>query len=1129
MKLVMVRMFCPAARPGTGMSRPVCLILCILPFLPSSINSHPQPCQVLKQIGHTVRVGALYIQPRLLSATADINYEHWKSELSLTEDRELELRKQAKAGYGSLRTRVTVSSHRDTNKSKNQARQLENVSKDKRLFAPRDSVLFAVEALNREGLLPYNLTLELVMAVGFAPGELPAFSFSSTGISENEDPLSFVESVCHTVVVQGVSAMLAFPQNRNEFIKLEFISLALQLPVVSVVQKEFSRHSQNPLHFQMVMQTVEAPPSHLLYSLLIMNGWWDISVLLCQEWNISDFLLRIKNNTRFHLGTLVNLTTTTSTSLPSLSSLLSSAVAAGTPLQAEASSLPFLTSTASSSSSTSSSSTPDQLQALMQQLEALREPSSTTGLVTFGCDIRDVHLLWILATRMSLPDFHWVLGDSQNVSELRTEGLPLGLLAHGVMGSASLDHYIHDSLGLVARTVSCAAQENPALALLPGTTNCMDVQQNKSNSGEYLARFLANTSFEGQSGFISRDSYSQNVISEAHHYIWSLQLDPLGQPTWTRLGRWRRGRVLMDQGAWASHPGSRGESDWRRPTRLHMRVVTLVEHPFVFTREVDRDGMCPAGQLCLDPLTNDSLILEELFQNLSGPNGSVPRDLKKCCYGYCIDLLEKLAEDMGFTFDLYIVGDGKYGGFKNGRWTGLVGDLLSGAAHLAVTSFSINSARSQVIDFTSPFFSTSLGILVRTCDTAAPIGAFMWPLHWSMWLGIFVSLHVTAIFLTLYEWHSPFGMTPRGRNRNRVFSFSSALNVCYAILFGRTVAIKPPKCWTGRLLMNLWAIFCLFCLSTYTANLAAVMVGEKTYEQLSGIHDPKLHHPSQGFRFATVRESSAEDYVKKSFPEMHEYMRRYNVPATPDGIDHLKADPQKLDAFIMDKALLDYEVSIDADCKTLTVGKPFAIEGYGIGLPQNSPLTSNISELVSQYKSDGFMDLLHDKWYKVVPCGKRSFAVTETLQMGIKHFSGLFVMLCVGVALSLLTTIAEYIVYKLVIPRVKEPRFKYWLHTSQRLHRAFYSVVIDDKLPTVTKHEKRCNEGNNQSASWNSAESSNCNRQRVLPQEMQNDLEHSSFKDLPSPPPPLLHSHSVQLLEKHLPKRNLSSWKSILA
>lgn len=227
-------------------------------------------------------------------------------------------------------------------------------------------------------------------------------------------------------------------------------------------------------------------------------------------------------------------------------------------------------------------------------------------------------------------------------------------------------------------------------------------------------RFLSNTSFEGQSGFISRDAHGQSLISEAHHYIWSLQLDPLGQPTWTRMGRWRRGKVLLDQGAWPSHQGSGVGGDWRRSTRLHVRVVTLVEHPFVFTREVDGDGLCPAGQLCLDPLTNESSVLERLFQNLAAPNITVPTDYKKCCYGYCIDLLEKLAEDMGFTFDLYIVGDGKYGGFKNGRWTGLVGDLLSGAAHLAVTSFSINSARSQVIDFTSPFFSTSLGILVST-------------------------------------------------------------------------------------------------------------------------------------------------------------------------------------------------------------------------------------------------------------------------------------------------------------------------------------------------------------------------------------------------------------------------------
>ncbi|XP_054468884.1 glutamate receptor ionotropic, NMDA 3A [Anoplopoma fimbria] len=1116
MMVMMVMMHGQASRPGTGV---LCLLLCVLVSLYPCVHSHPQPCQVLKRIGHTVRVGSLHMQPRLLGS------EDWDNHRG---DRRMEVKT---SGYGSIRTRAN--NQRGASRTRSQAR---NNSKENRVFAPRDSILLAVEALNRAGLLPFNLSLELVMAVGSGLGELPGFSASSSGSLESEDPVSFLESLCHTVVVQGVSAIISFPRNRDEFVDLEFVSVALKMPVVSVVQREFTRNSENPLHFQLAMRTVEAPPSLLLATLLMMNGWWDISILLCQEWDISDFLLLINNNTRFHLGTLVNLTTTASTlslsSSPSLHSGAASGVATGAEASSSSSSLPYFSTAASSSSASTSTSSAklDQQQALMRQLEALREPSSTRGVVTFGCEIREVRRLWTLASRMTLPDFHWVLGDSQNVAELRTEGLPLGLLAHGVMESPSMDHYVHDSLELVARAVGSAARQNPALALIPGTTNCMDIQQSNSSSGEYLSRFLSNTSFEGQTGLISKDPHSQNVISEAHHYIWSLQLDPLGQPTWTRLGRWRRGKVLMDRRAWPSHQGAGGGGDWRRSSRLHMRVVTLVEHPFVFTREVDADGLCPAGQLCLDPLTNESSALKGFFKNLAGRNGSVSTDLKKCCYGYCIDLLEKLAEDMGFTFDLYIVGDGKYGGFKNGRWTGLVGDLLSGAAHLAVTSFSINSARSQVIDFTSPFFSTSLGILVRTRDTAAPIGAFMWPLHWSMWLGIFVALHVTAVFLTLYEWHSPFGMTPRGRNRHRVFSFSSALNVCYAILFGRTVAIKPPKCWTGRLLMNLWAIFCLFCLSTYTANLAAVMVGEKTYEQLSGIHDPKLHHPSQGFRFATVRESSAEDYLKKSFPEMHEYMRRYNVPATPDGIHHLKADPQRLDAFIMDKALLDYEVSIDADCKTLTVGKPFAIEGYGIGLPQNSPLTSNISELVSQYKSDGFMDMLHDKWYKVVPCGKRSFAVTETLQMGIKHFSGLFVMLCVGVALSLLTTIAEHIVYKLVIPRVKEPRFRYWLHTSQRLHRALNSVFTDDKLPTVTKPEKRCNEGNNQTASWNPAESSHCNRRRVLPQEMQNDLEHPSSQELPPPPhpSPLSHPHSLPLMEKHPPIVTNSNGRSDL-
>uniref|UniRef100_M3XI73 Glutamate receptor n=1 Tax=Latimeria chalumnae TaxID=7897 RepID=M3XI73_LATCH len=768
---------------------------------------------------------------------------------------------------------------------------------------------------------------------------------------------------------------------------------------------------QNPYHLQMNMRNSMDSLKELLINVLQTNHWYEITIIVCQSWDISGFLDFLTNSTTFLLRTVLNLT------------ILDNA---------------------------------DIHLHLKEHFEDIKD--LPTSILLFSCDDKWSRLILKMAVEsgLTMQDFHWVMGYPLSVEELQTDDLPLGLLAYGEVNKPSIEHYIQDALELITRAISTAVYIRPDLTLIQSMVNCNDKHtEERVSSGQYLSRFMANTSFHGLTGHVYVSNTS--LIHTNHRYhIWNLQRDRFGKPTWVTVGSWENNKIEVEQGFWPTRVQQR-RTDGSGSSHIKLRVVTLVEHPFVFTREADDEGRCPAGQFCLDPHTNDSAVLENLYEELNMENSSIPMEYKKCCYGYCIDLLEKLAEDLQFEFDLYIVGDGKYGAWKNGRWTGLVGDLLSGAAHMAVTSFSINSARSRVIDFTSPFFSTSLGILVRTKDTAAPIGAFMWPLHWSMWVGIFVSLHLTALFLTLYEWKSPFGMTPHGRNRKKVFSYSSALNLCYAILFGRTVSSKTPKCCTGRFLMNLWAIFCLLVLSSYTANLAAVMVGEKTFEELSGIHDAKLHHPSQGFRFGTVRESSAEDYVKKSFPEMHEYMRRFNVPATPSGVTTLTTDPPKLDAFIMDKALLDYEVSIDADCKLLTVGKPFAIEGYGIGLPQNSPLTSNISEFISRYKSAGYMDMLHDKWYKVVPCGKRVFAVTETLQMGINHFSGLFVLLCIGFCGSLLTSAGEHVFYQLILPRIKKKKkFKYWLHTSQKIHRAL-NMTFEEHKNSKLVTEKRCN------------------------------------------------------------------------
>ncbi|XP_066518494.1 glutamate receptor ionotropic, NMDA 3B [Hoplias malabaricus] len=885
-------------------------------------------------------------------------------------------------------------------------------------------------------LLPYNLSVQVLWA---GPGAGP--SVGAWPRRRAQDPDTVLRRVCEELVAGGVSAVFAFPQNRRELLQVEFMAMLLEIPFISIIEQGEPISTQNRFHLQM---TTRLPPSglaELLLTVLLREGWHGGAVVLCPGAEDSGILEHLQqrgrkglDGARWHLWETLDLTHLQGAGL-------------------------------SREDGVQDTQQQDEVLELLSDLLSRTPSALASSILLLGSDPQCVASVLRGASQLTQHHAHWIMGFPLSLDGLHSLGSPLGLLAYGEVNRKPLNFYIRDALQLVGRAITAAITVRPDLALVHRTASCSDQPRHQlPSSGLYLTRFLSNISFEGLTGPIAVDRWSSRVLTIQRFHVWSLQRDALGQPSWVTVAGWQFGRLeVEEQGLWprATQQGSeemlgiRPGARWQAGLPVsgsRLRVVTLVEHPFVFTREVDQEGQCPAGQLCLDPHMNSSDVLNQLFRDLeqgSNSSSSIPSEIRKCCYGYCIDLLEKLAEDMHFEFDLYIVGDGKYGAWKGGRWTGLVGDLLSGAADMAVTSFSINSARSKVIDFTSPFFSTSLGILVRSKDTAAPIGAFMWPLHWSMWVGIFVALHITALFLTLYEWNSPFGMTPHGRNRVRVFSYSSALNLCYAILFGRTVASKTPKCWTGRFLMNLWAIFCLLVLSSYTANLAAVMVGEKTFEEVSGIHDAKLHHPSLGFRFGTVRESSAEDYMKQSFPEMHEYMRRFNKPTTPEGVATLKTDPAQLDAFIMDKALLDYEVSIDADCKLLTVGKPFAIEGYGIGLPQNSPLTRNVSEFVSRYKSDGYMDMLHDKWYKVVPCGKRAFAVTETLQMGIQHFSGLFVLLCVGVAGALLTLLGEHTFYHLLLPHLRHRhRLRYWLHTSQKIHRALNIAREEDGSKT---------------------------------------------------------------------------------
>lgn len=51
--------------------------------------------------------------------------------------------------------------------------------------------------------------------------------------------------------------------------------------------------------------------------------------------------------------------------------------------------------------------------------------------------------------------------------------------------------------------------------------------------------------------------------------------------------------------------------------------------------------------------------------------------IKKCCKGFCIDILKKIARNVKFTYDLYLVTNGKHGKKINNVWNGMVGEVRS--------------------------------------------------------------------------------------------------------------------------------------------------------------------------------------------------------------------------------------------------------------------------------------------------------------------------------------------------------------------------------------------------------------------------------------------------------------------
>lgn len=157
---------------------------------------------------------------------------------------------------------------------------------------------------------------------------------------------------------------------------------------------------------------------------------------------------------------------------------------------------------------------------------------------------------------------------------------------------------------------------------------------------------------------------------------------------------------------------------------------------------------------------------------------------------------------------------------------------------MSFASLSVSSARSAVIDYSVPYFFSGVSFIAAPQQKSEiPLMAFLLPFSPELWIAIFTSLNITAIAVAIYEWLSPFGLNPWGRQRSKNFSMSSALWVMWGLLCGHLVAFKAPKSWPNKFLINVWGGFSVIFVASYTANIAALIAGLFFHNTVSNYHD----------------------------------------------------------------------------------------------------------------------------------------------------------------------------------------------------------------------------------------------------------------------------------------------------
>ncbi|XP_006732977.1 glutamate receptor 2 isoform X1 [Mirounga angustirostris] len=451
--------------------------------------------------------------------------------------------------------------------------------------------------------------------------------------------------------------------------------------------------------------------------------------------------------------------------------------------------------------------------------------------------------------------------------------------------------------------------------------------------------------------------------------------------------------------------------------------------------------------------------------------------------GYCVDLAAEIAKHCGFKYKLTIVGDGKYGARDADTkiWNGMVGELVYGKADIAIAPLTITLVREEVIDFSKPFMSLGISIMIKKPQKSKPgVFSFLDPLAYEIWMCIvFAYIGVSVVLFLVsrfspYEWHTEEfedGRETQSSESTNEFGIFNSLWFSLGAFMQQGCDISP-RSLSGRIVGGVWWFFTLIIISSYTANLAAFLTVERMVSPIESAED--LSKQTE-IAYGTLDSGSTKEFFRRSkiavFDKMWTYMRSAEpsvfVRTTAEGVARVRKSKGKY-AYLLESTMNEY-IEQRKPCDTMKVGGNLDSKGYGIATPKGSSLRNAVNLAVLKLNEQGLLDKLKNKWWydkgecgsgggdsKVSPinlavlklseqgvldklknkwwydkgeCGaKDSGSKEKTSALSLSNVAGVFYILVGGLGLAMLVALIEFC-YK---SRAEAKRMKMTLSDAMR-------------------------------------------------------------------------------------------------